>query len=145
MKTKNLVFGFAIFGLVFTSCNNNETVTKDVSNEKTEIVEETLSIEERAYLVNRLEELSRIHDKLVKSNLSNPEGKNIGKINREIREIENPEWFSKNIKEIRYIKLIEGFITEIGIGIATTNDDQTVGGLVDYQKYSDELKELLKE
>ena len=130
--------------LSLTSCSEQEQKTETtevVETKQPEIV--SLTAEEKAFISNKLEEFKQLKSTLNETDKS--DGAKIRELNRKINSIESfPQWFSKNTQEIRYLKLIKSFITDLGNGLATKNDQLINLSNEDFEKYSVELDDMLK-
>ena len=94
-------------------------------------------------LKERFQQYAEVKAKFDKTKKS--DGAQIGELNRSLRELgEFPSWFSKNTPEIRYLKLVKSFVTDMGTALATRNDQLLEIARKDYDKYSKDLQKMLE-
>jgi hypothetical protein len=134
----------AIITLTLVGCSEQKKqkveTTKPVEIKKPQ--QEKLTEEEKEYIKEKVTEFDNLKGQLIKSKKS--DGNNIADLNKEIKRMEKfPKWFSKNTQEIRFLKLTKSFIVDLGNAIATRNDKLYDLAIEDYNKLSNELKELL--
>ncbi|MWW24760.1 hypothetical protein [Algibacter lectus] len=136
---KNLTL-LALFMLTLVSCKETEKKT-ELKQEivKEQKIENSLTKEEKIYIINRFNEFKEI-----KLELNNTNKNSIGKLNKKINDLENfPNWFSKNTQEIRHLRLLKTFLNDLGNGIAINNKQLIEIAKNDFDKYSSELENLL--
>ena len=138
------IISFLFVALFFGNCTEpqkKQEITKPVV--KAELEPTGLTAEQKTFIKERFQQYAEVKVKFDKTKKS--DGVQIGELNRSLKELgEFPSWFSKNTPEIRYLKLIKSFVTDIGTALATKNDQLLGIARTDYEKYSKELEEMLK-
>lgn len=142
---KSLITVVTLFSLLIIGCSESPTEEKStepvVDQQPSEVVE-SLTSEEFDYISSRLEEFKSLHVELNSTDLS--DGEKIAELNKTISASEDfPDWFSKNTQEIRHIKLLKVFITDLGNGLATKNGQLIDIANDDFDRFSAELDSLL--
>ena len=145
----------SIIGIcVLVQCSVPPTSTEEEPTQKvkTQNAIEKPSIEEKEPLVLsardkhvlklRVKELKSFKDKLVAVSYTN--GAEIGQLNRDIRAIRPlPSSLSSDFREVRLTKVLEVFITDMGIAKATYNEQLMKIAVEDWKRTSRNLDELL--
>ncbi|MDO6739431.1 hypothetical protein [Wenyingzhuangia sp. 2_MG-2023] len=152
MRIISIKFILLFFCCSLINCENKEKKEK-ITEKKTTILENNttkkevkvlLTLEEKNYIEKRLEEYINIKQDF--NNVDKSNNTKVGQLNKKLSELPSfPEWFSKNTPEIRYLELIKMFTIDIGNSIATRNNQLLKLSNADFEKYSSELKSMLKE
>ncbi|VXD10881.1 hypothetical protein [Marinoscillum sp. 108] len=141
---KPSVIGILFVALFFGNCSEpkkKQETTKPVV--KTEPEPAGLTDEQKTFIKERFQQYAEVKAKFDKTKKS--DGVQIGELNRSLRELgEFPSWFSKNTPEIRYLKLVKSFVTDMGNALATRNDQLLEIARNDYDKYSKDLQNMLE-
>jgi len=138
------IIGILFIALFFGNCTEpkkKQETTKPV--EKAESEPAGLTAEQKTFIKERFQQYAEVKAKFDKTKKS--DGAQIGELNRSLRELgEFPTWFSKNTPEIRYLKLVKAFVTDMGTALATRNDQLLKIARNDYDKYSKDLQKMLE-
>lgn len=141
---KSPITGILFIALFFGNCaepKKKQETTKPIVEAEPEPI--GLTDEQKAFIKERFQQYAEVKAKFDKTKKS--DGAQIGELNRSLRELgEFPSWFSKNTPEIRYLKLVKSFVTDMGTALATRNDQLLEIARKDYDKYSKDLQKMLE-
>lgn len=141
---KSRTIGLLMLVLLLGNCTEpkkKQETTKPVVKAQPEPI--GLTDEQKNFIKERFQQYAEVKAKFDKTKKS--DGAQIGELNRSLKKLgEFPSWFSKNTPEIRYLKLVKSFVTDIGTALATRNDQLLEIARKDYDKYSKDLQKMLE-
>jgi len=102
-----------------------------------------LTGEQKAFIKKKCEAFADLKKKFDNTKIS--DGRRIEELNMSVQKLsEFPSWFFKNTQEIRYLKLIKSFVTDMGVALATKNNQLLELAKSDFEKHSNDLEKMLE-